>query len=410
MKRRMNGEGTIYFDKQKKLWIGQKTINGKRRKVSSKTQKELKEKLKNLDNNLTTNSSLTLLQIIEKTEKNKLAANIINEGTYYRNTATVKHIKDSNLSNINIVKITSSQIQIFLNSKLNLSQSYINKIYNMINDAFEKAIQENLILRNPMLNVALPTSQQITKEVIAFEVNEQIKLINYILSHDLIGTSTCNYDSITIKNLILLALFDGMRGGELGAINYNLDINMIDECFEIKRSLTKDINGNVKIGTTTKTGKAQIRKGREDKKIIPFATYNKDVIYSILDEQLTLAKNNLNNTNNLLFCRKDGNPIVLTEINHIFKRICREAGVKLNLPKGCHFHMLRHTFATRCIEAGIPLPVIAKLLGHTSTKQIEKTYGHILDKFRNKQLENLNAYYSKENIIFINKFKEQKNA
>lgn len=407
MKRRMNGEGTIYFDKSKKLWIGQKMIDGKRRKVASKTQKELKEKLKDLENCIITKSSITLLQLIEKNENDKLKANIISEGTYHRNTATVKHICTSPIATITISKITSEQIQNFINTKLDLSQSYINKIYDMVSDAFEKAIKENLILKNPMLLVTKPTSNKTTKEVIAFEVEEQKQLIDYILTHNLINASASKYDSNTIKNLILLGLFTGMREGELGAIDYEKSINMQDECFEIKNTLTKDINGKVKIGSTTKTGKLKTKQGKHDKKIIPFSTYNKDFIYSIINEQLEVAKGTPNNTYNLLFCKKDGTPIVHNEVNNIFKRICREARIKLDLEKGCHFHMTRHTFATRCIEAGIELLTIARLLGHTTTKQIEETYGHILDKFRNKQLENLNKYYIEENIVFIEKFQKE---
>ena len=405
MKRRMNGEGTIYYDKSKKLWIGQKTINGKRKKVASKTQKELKEKLKDLENNIITSSSTTLLQIIEKNEKHKLETNITSENTYYRNCSTIKHINNSTISDISITKITSEQIQSFLNTKLHLSQSYIDKLYDMVNEAFAKAIKENLLLRNPMLNVTRPTSTKTVKEVIAFEVDEQKQLIDYILTQDLIATSNCKYDNITIKNFILIALFTGLREGELGAIDYEENINLTSEQFEITRTLTKDINGRTKLGTTTKTGKKQIKNKKQDKKIIPFCIYDKEFIYSIIEEQMALAKNNPQNTNNLLFCKKDGSPIVITEINNIFKRICREARVKLELPKGCNFHMTRHTFVTRCIEAGMPTIVIAKLVGHSNTKQIEETYGHILDKFRNKQLENLNNYYTKENIIFIDKFR-----
>lgn len=331
MKRRMNGEGTIYFDKSKKLWIGQKMIDGKRRKVASKTQKELKEKLKDLENCIITKSSITLLQLIEKNENDKLKANIISEGTYHRNTATVKHICTSPIATITISKITSEQIQNFINTKLDLSQSYINKIYDMVNDAFEKAIKENLILKNPMLLVTKPTSNKTTKEVIAFEVEEQKQLIDYILTHNLINASASKYDSNTIKNLILLGLFTGMREGELGAIDYEKSINMQDECFEIKNTLTKDINGKVKIGSTTKTGKLKTKQGKHDKKIIPFSTYNKDFIYSIINEQLEVAKGTPNNTYNLLFCKKDGTPIVHNEVNNIFKRICREARIKLDL-------------------------------------------------------------------------------
>lgn len=410
MKRRMNGEGTIYFDEKRKLWIGEKKINGKRRKVSSKSQKELKEKLKNLENNLVTTSTITLLQMAEKNEKDKLAANITSEGTYYRNTATLKHIKNSNIANIAISKITAEQIQFFLNTKLNLSQSLINKMYNMIDEAVKKAIKENIILKNPMLNVERPTSNQDLKEVIAFEVQEQKQLIDHILSNQLIQNEKSKYDNITIKNLILLGLFTGMRIGELGAIDYNWGIDMENECFKITRTLTKDINGKIIIGTTTKTGKRLKKIGKKDIKIIPFNSYDKDFIITIIEEQKALSASVEKNNNNLLFCRKDGSPIVHNEINNLFKRICREAGIKLELKKGCHIHMLRHTFITRCIEARLELITIAKLVGHTTTKQIEQTYGHILDKFRSTQLETLNKYYIKENIVFIEKFQHKKDA
>lgn len=405
MKKRMNGEGTIYYDATRKLWIGQKTINGKRHKVSSKDKNVLKEKFKNMENNIITNSSMTLLQIVEKVEKEKLAANIISEGTYHRNSNTVKHIMRSNIGNNKLSKITAEQIQFFLNSKVELSQSMIDKIYNMLDIAFKRALKDSIILKNPMEDVEHPTSNKATKDVIAFEIDEQKRLIEYILSANLIQSEKSKYDTATIKNLILLGFFTGMRIGELGAIIYTEDLSV--DGFKITKTLTKDINGKVIIGSSTKTGKKKIKQRKKDLKIIPFNTYDKDFVESIIAEQKEIASTNPLNTNNLLFCQKDGKPLVHNSINNIFKRICRDAKVKLDLEKGCHFHMTRHTFATRAIEAGLELLTVARLLGHTSTKQVEETYGHILDKFRNKQLENLNRYYTKENIVFVEKFQRK---
>jgi integrase len=41
------------------------------------------------------------------------------------------------------------------------------------------------------------------------------------------------------------------------------------------------------------------------------------------------------------------------------------------------FHGLRHTWASLAVMAGMPLLVVAKNLGHTSTKMVEAHYGHL---------------------------------
>lgn len=44
-----------------------------------------------------------------------------------------------------------------------------------------------------------------------------------------------------------------------------------------------------------------------------------------------------------------------------------------------HSHLSRHTYATILINQGIALPVISKILGHSSTKVTEKIYAELLD-------------------------------
>ena len=53
------------------------------------------------------------------------------------------------------------------------------------------------------------------------------------------------------------------------------------------------------------------------------------------------------------------------------KRVCERAGVQV-MAVG-----YRHTFATRCLIAGIPDTVVAALLGHSSTTMIHRHYGHV---------------------------------
>jgi integrase len=41
------------------------------------------------------------------------------------------------------------------------------------------------------------------------------------------------------------------------------------------------------------------------------------------------------------------------------------------------FHGLRHTYASRLVMKGVPLPVVAAQLGHSDTRMVEKHYGHL---------------------------------
>lgn len=56
-------------------------------------------------------------------------------------------------------------------------------------------------------------------------------------------------------------------------------------------------------------------------------------------------------------------------ISYRFRKTIEEAGIKT-----IHFHVLRHTFATRCVERGIDIATLSKLLGHASIKLTLDTY------------------------------------
>lgn len=64
-----------------------------------------------------------------------------------------------------------------------------------------------------------------------------------------------------------------------------------------------------------------------------------------------------------------GKPML--RIDQSFRRVARDAGLHDVTP-----HTLRHTAATWMAQAGVPIWVISKYLGHTSTRTTERIYAH----------------------------------
>ena len=69
---------------------------------------------------------------------------------------------------------------------------------------------------------------------------------------------------------------------------------------------------------------------------------------------------------------------------HIFRDAVKRAG----LPAGFVFHGLRHTYASQLVQAGAPIVLVAKQLGHANTETVSKTYGHLSCQTVDEELAN----------------------
>ena len=108
----------------------------------------------------------------------------------------------------------------------------------------------------------------------------------------------------------------------------------------------------------------------------------------IFEEQLKYANENLHNlifTNNNTYIRTSA-------INKELKRIFKDE-LKTNY-KEISTHCLRHTYGTRCIEAGMTAVVLQRLMGHKDVTVTLNTYTSVFNKFKEEELENVNTYLS----------------
>ncbi len=75
--------------------------------------------------------------------------------------------------------------------------------------------------------------------------------------------------------------------------------------------------------------------------------------------------------------------------NH-FKRFLKEA----QLPNK-NFHILRHTFATNCIEGGVDVRSLSEILGHSDVQITLNRYVHPSMDTKRRYIEGLSVFYGR---------------
>lgn len=91
--------------------------------------------------------------------------------------------------------------------------------------------------------------------------------------------------------------------------------------------------------------------------------------------------------------------------NSAFKRFCD----KHNVGKGFDEtqYVLRHSCATRKIEAGVPPEVLKDTLGHKSIDVTLDTYFDAFAEYKNKYNQQSELYNKQQNITYLNLTKEE---
>lgn len=83
----------------------------------------------------------------------------------------------------------------------------------------------------------------------------------------------------------------------------------------------------------------------------------------------------------VFLCRK-GKPVKNSTYDTALFKICDKVGIKR-----FSMHVLRHTFATRCIEAGMMPKTLQKILGHSNIGITMNLYVHITEDEKHKEIE-----------------------
>lgn len=371
-KSRGNGEGTIYYSDTHKLWVSQVTLNnGKRKTVYGKTRKAVKDTMLKIQTDLSLNkyvdkSEITAEQLIKQLIDEDRKLNIVSDNAYLRKEAVYNIIRKSDLGTAPIQKISESAIISFLSEQSGkYSDSTINKIYSLLNRCFKEAVRKGVIVNNPMEQVRKPKSKKQNAKVRALTVNEQKTLISVLSKNN----------KAKYKEQMLLMLYTGMRMGEINALDVK-DVNLTFKTITIRRSVTRDDKEHTIIGKTTKTYAGM--------RTLPLSEPAVNLLTAYLQTYIP-------NTENLLFYDYRAHKVVTTsQVNMELCRLLKKYNIiDTDIPGKVSLHSLRHTYATRCIESGMPAKVLQMLLGHTDIKTTLNTYCDAFDNFKSEHIKKL---------------------
>ena len=388
-----NGEGSVYFNKQRKNWLAQYyeyDINKNkivRRTKTFKTETEAKKYLDTImyqkQNPLyIEHHGIPLCEILKANLNLKFETNQIAPAQYGRISRSIDQLERSPIGNKNIDTITSDELQAYLNSLKYLSNSMIEKAHQQLNQAFKIAMNKGYIMQNPMTNVIRPKSNKEDKIVRALTVEEQQQFTNWLIKKPI---NECKY-----RNVFLIQMYMGLRVGEALAISTH-DIDLRNKRINIHRTLTTDEKGNVIMGNKTKT--------YAGKRILPIP----DFLYPYIIEQMQIANAQKNNEEKLLFKPNNSKYCRRSTINNELKRILKNEFNVTDISS----HSLRHTFGTRCIESGMAPVVVQRLMGHKNIAVTLNTYTSVFDKFKEREIDKVNQYYLEENLINTNLLNEK---
>lgn len=374
------GSGTIYSKQNGNGFIGEVfvVINGekKRKKVYGKTKTDVRIKLRELQNDAEAGLLDTkpeekgvvfydfAIDFIERRAKLKG----IEKTSETRDTYSLKKMGD--FANLNIQDMNEDMIERFFLENIDISQSYINKIFQLMNRVFNEAIRKNIISENPMRWLEKPKSAKPTKIIRALTVAEEKRLLDVLKN-----------ENILYAPQMLLSLFTGCRMGEINALEIR-DFDPKNKLLRIRKTVS-EVDGSVTIHYHTKT------------------YHNRDLTLSD-DVADFLSACIGERKEGFIFLSSAGTIVSTGQVNTEFKKALEKYDIlDKSLDGDVTCHSCRHTYATRFLESGSGVKVLQSVLGHSEIKITLGVYCDVQDSFKQSQLNTLNKYLENNKLSIL---------
>jgi len=364
-KRRVKGEGSVFFEEGKGLWVARITLpDGRRKSKSHKRQDIVRNWL------LTARSELRdgVLPKDDTTTFSQFATNYMD--TVAKPSLRPKTMESySSLLRIHIIpaigKVKLSQLrpndlQTLYSKKLEsgLSRRTVHYIHSIIHKILDQALKWGFVVRNVADLVNAPTPG---KRMLSVWNREEVnKFLDFARLYN-----------PRFYLVYVLCIYGGFREGEVLGIHKS-DVSPERATITVNHAVQYLIGKGVTI-TTPKTDSS-----RRSVKLPAF-------VMKLLKEKSDGLKEN-----QLLFTTDSGKPINPRFLIKHFKDDLKSAG----LPE-IRFHDLRHTSATLLLSANVHPKVVQERLGHSSITLTLDTYSSVLPDIQDEAVDKLDKYLTR---------------
>ncbi len=268
------------------------------------------------------------------------------------------------LGTVPLEKLTPLQIQSYCAKKLKeVSPRTVQLHYTVLREALGHAVKWQLLARNPADAVDRPKYKR--PNIDSLNVQELHKFLDYVQrSH--------HQD----HNLIFIAVYTGMRLGELLALRWE-DVDLEQGRIFVRRAAHYTGKEGLDIGipkteksrrqiilppTAVKALKQQKEAVERAKKLQPELYEDNDLVFPTIDGKMQNPKN----------------------VSHRFSALAKKTGFP-----GLTFHGLRHTHASLLLAEGVHPKVVQERLGHSTISITLDTYSHTVPTLQEEAAEKL---------------------
>jgi len=327
-------------------------VNGVRRYVYGKTEREVKTKLADLQRQVATAGSLPDpgRRMVDDLLDEWLSATkpTLKAKTWADYDAVCRRYVRPAIGRVKLARFTPNHVQALYAS---LQAKDYNRIPDQVHDVLHRACELGVLWRwlaeNPCDRVLKPTYQAPRKEV--WDHDELRAFLEGAASH-------------TLYPLWVTLLATGCRLGELLGLSW-ADVDLAPGAVKVRGNLQRIRGEWVKSTPKTQAGERTI-------------TLPAEGVTALKAQRARLAEWRLKagadwQDGGLVFAGLHGQPLQPSVVEHALARECERLGLPKTTPHG-----LRHLHASLLLDAGLPVPLVSARLGHARPSITMSIYAH----------------------------------